>query len=109
MHNPKLLWIGSSDSLVPVREISNTEPGKILVDRNVGNLVKESDLNLIALLQDALEGSKIKYIIVCGYSHCWSLREVIQGTEKPLLREWLVDLRTIYELHQQQLDPLPYE
>src|SRR5690606_7671444 len=109
MHNPELLWIGSSDSLVPVREITNTEPGEILVYRNVGNLVKESDLSLMALLQDALEVSKIKYIIVCGYSHCSSLREVIQGTEKPLLREWLVDLRAIYELHHQELDPLPYE
>jgi carbonic anhydrase len=109
MHNPELLWIGSSDSLVPVREITNTEPGEILVYRNVGNLVKENDLSLMALLQDALEVSKIKYIIVCGYSHCSSLREVIQGTEKPLLREWLVDLRAIYELHHQELDPLPYE
>jgi carbonic anhydrase len=75
----------------------------------VGNLVKENDLSLMALLQDALEVSKIKYIIVCGYSHCSSLREVIQGTEKPLLREWLVDLRAIYELHHKELDPLPYE
>ncbi|WKZ61205.1 MAG: carbonic anhydrase [Cyclobacteriaceae bacterium] len=109
MHNPELLWIGSSDSLVPVREITNTEPGEILVYRNVGNLVKENDLSLMALLQDALEVSRIKYIIVCGYSHCSSLREVIQGTEKPLLREWLVDLRATYELHHQELDPLPYE
>jgi carbonic anhydrase len=109
MHNPEILWIGSSDSLVPVREITNTEPGEILVYRNVGNLVKANDLSLMALLQDALEVSRIKYIIVCGYSHCSSLREVIHGTEKPLLREWLVDLRALYERHHMYLDLLPYE
>ncbi|MBX2966761.1 MAG: carbonic anhydrase [Cyclobacteriaceae bacterium] len=109
MHNPEILWIGSSDSLVQVREITNTDPGEVLVYRNVGNLVKENDLSLMALLQDALEVSKVKHIVICGYSHCSSLREVIQGTEKPLLREWLIDLRAIYELHYQELDPLSYD
>jgi len=109
MHNPNILWIGSSDSLVPVREITNTEPGEILVYRNMGNLVKERDLSLMSVLEDALEVLEVKYIIVCGYSHCSSLREVIHGTEKPFTREWLLDLRGTYELHHKELDPLPYE
>ncbi|MFN3841579.1 MAG: carbonic anhydrase [Cyclobacteriaceae bacterium] len=109
MHEPKILWIGSSDSLVPVREITNTEPGEILVYRNMGNLVKETDLSLMAVIEDAIEVSHIEYIIVCGYSHCSSLNEVLTGTEKPLTREWLLDLRAIMTLHQKELDPLPYE
>jgi carbonic anhydrase len=109
MHEPKILWIGSSDSLVPVREITNTEPGEILVYRNMGNLVKEKDLSLMALLEDAVEVAKVEHIIVCGYSHCSSLREVLTGTEHPLTREWLVDLRGLMALHQSELDPLPYE
>jgi carbonic anhydrase len=109
MHNPNILWIGSSDSLVPVREITNTEPGEILVYRNMGNLIKERDLSLMSVLEDALETSEVKYIIVCGYSHCSSLREVIHGTEKPVTREWLLDLRGTYEMYYKELDPLPYE
>jgi carbonic anhydrase len=109
LHTPNILWIGSSDSLVPVREITNTEPGEILVYRNLGNLVKEKDLSLMALLQDAIEVSNIQYIIVCGYSHCSSLREVIDGTEKPIIREWLIELRALYELYHQELDALPYD
>src|SRR5688572_10125818 len=97
LHTPNILWIGSSDSLMPVREITNTEPGEILVYRNLGNLVKESDLSFMALLQDAIEVSKVKYIIVCGYSHCSSLREIINGTDKPLVRKWLIELRALYE------------
>jgi carbonic anhydrase len=109
MHRPEVLWIGSSDSLVPVREITNTEPGEILVYRNMGNLVKEDDLSLMALLQDAVEVSRIKYIIVCGYSHCTSLREAMEGTDKGYIEDWLGDLRETYHRHRDELDPLPYE
>lgn len=109
LHTPNILWIGSSDSLVPVRELTNTEPGEILVYRNLGNLVKENDLSFMALLQDAIEVSHVEYIIVCGYSHCSSLREIIKGTDKPLIREWLIELRALYELYYKELDPLPYD
>jgi len=109
LHTPNILWITSSDSLVPVREITNTEPGEILVYKNFGNLVKKNDLSFMAVLQDAIEVSKIEYIIVCGYSHCSSLREIIHGTDKPLVREWLIELRALYELYYKDLDPLPYD
>jgi carbonic anhydrase len=109
LHSPNILWIGSSDSLVPVQELTNTEPGEVLEYRNFGNLVKERDLSLMALLQDAVEVSNVQYIIVCGYSHCSSLRQVINGTEKPLVREWLIELRALYELYYKDIDPLPYE
>jgi carbonic anhydrase len=109
MHSPNILWVGSSDSLVPVQELTNTEPGEILVYRNLGNLVKENDLSFMALLQDAIEIGQVEYIIVCGYSHCSSLREIIKGTDKPLIREWLIELRALYELYYKELDPLPYD
>ncbi len=109
LHTPSILWIGSSDSLVPVREITNTEPGEILVYRNMGNLVKANDLSLMALLQDAIEVAKIKYIIVCGYSHCSSLREAMEGTDKPFIEEWLADLRATYQANRTELDALDAE
>jgi carbonic anhydrase len=106
LHIPKMVWIGSSDSLVPVREITNTEPGEILVYRNMGNLVKPNDLSLMALLQDAVEVAKIKHIVVCGYSHCSSLREVIEGTDKQYIRHWLIELRALYELYANEFNGL---
>jgi carbonic anhydrase len=106
LHVPKMLWIGSSDSLVPVREITNTEPGEILVYRNMGNLIKANDMGLMAILEDAIEVAKIKHIVVCGYSHCSSLREVIEGTDHLYMRQWLVDLRALYELHNDEFKGL---
>jgi carbonic anhydrase len=109
LHVPQILWIGSSDSLVPVREITNTEPGEILVYRNMGNLVKESDSGLMAMLEDAVEVAQVKHIIVCGYSHCSSLREVIEGTDHLYMRQWLVDLRALYTLHGEEFNGLTRE
>jgi carbonic anhydrase len=109
MHSPSILWIGSSDSLVPVKEITNTEPGEVLVYRNPGNQVKRADLSFMALLEDAVEISNIECIVVCGYSHCTSLREVINGTDKPFIREWLIELRALYQLYHKELDMLPFD
>src|SRR4030095_1433603 len=77
MHSPDILWIGSIDSLVPARELINAEPGDILVYRNMGAQVREDDISLMATIQDAVEVSNIKYIVVCGYSHCSGIQDVV--------------------------------
>ena len=103
LHLPKILWIGSIDNLVPIREITNTEPGEILAYRNIGNIVKENDMSFMTVLEDALE-SGIEHIVVCGYSHCGSLRDTINGTNKKLTHEWLSDLRNIFESNSKFVD-----
>ena len=110
MHNPDVLWIGSSDSLVPVREVTNTDPGEILVYRNIANQVRQDDMSFMALLQDSLEVAKIDLIIICGYSHCGGIRDVLLGTEdRPLVQRWLSGLKDLYAAHKEELDNLPFD
>ena len=110
MHNPDVLWIGSSDSLVPVREVTNTEPGEILVYRNIGNQVRTDDMSFMALLQDSLEAARVDMIIVCGYSHCSGIRDVLLGADnRPIVRNWLSGLNAINEKYQTELNELPFE
>jgi carbonic anhydrase len=109
MHTPEILWIGSIDSLIPVREITNTDPGEILTYRNVGNIIKENDHSFMAVLEDALEVSKVKHIIICGYSHCSSLRDTIMGTGKPRTQEWLSELKSLYDSNLKEFEGLSLE
>jgi len=110
MHTPKIVWIDSSDSLVPVRELTNTEPGEILVYRNMASQVRTDDISLMAMLEDALEVSKVEYIIVCGYSHCGGISDVLVGADyRPHVRTWLAGLRELYERNADELNDLEFD
>jgi carbonic anhydrase len=110
MHSPDILWIGSIDSLVPVRELINADPGDVLVYRNMGVQVREDDLSLMATIQDAVEVSNIKYIVVCGYSHCSGIQDVVLGSEdRPYVKMWLSDLRAVYENRSEEFQDMDFE
>ena len=110
MHTPKILWIGSSDSLIPVRELTNTEPGEILVYRNMASQVRTDDISFMATLEDAVEVSKVEYIIICGYSHCGGIRDVLLGADdRPHVKTWLAGLRELYERNADELDNLEFD
>jgi carbonic anhydrase len=98
LHTPDILWIGSIDSLVPIRELINADPGDVLVYRNMGVQVRFDDLSLMATIQDAVEVSKVDYIVVCGYSHCSGIEDVILGSnDRPYVKRWLEELHALYE------------
>jgi carbonic anhydrase len=98
LHTPDILWIGSIDSLVPIRELINAEQGDVLVYRNMGVQVRFDDLSLMATIQDAVEVSKVDFIVVCGYSHCSGIEDVILGSnDRPYVKRWLEELHALYE------------
>lgn len=88
-HSPEYLVIGCSDSRVPVEQITGAEPGDIFVHRNIANLVNESDLNLMALLNFAVSTLQVKHIVVCGHTHCAGIRIVYDSDHAGSLEEWL--------------------
>lgn len=67
---PTVLWIGCSDSRVPVNTITQTRPGEIFVHRNVGNIVATNDWNLSAVLEFSINHLMIPDIVVCGHYGC---------------------------------------
>lgn len=110
LRSPNILWIESTDSHIPVREVTNTEPGEVLVYSNIANQIRKDDPSLMAVLEEAIEIARVQYIVVCGYSHCAGIRDVLLGAnDRPLVKAWLSEVQGLYEKHYGELRALDLE
>lgn len=105
IQQPDFLWIGCSDSRVPANEITGTQPGEIFVHRNVANMVVNTDVNLLSVLDYAVNHLKVKHVIVCGHYGCGGVKAASTKHDfKPLLNMWLRGIKDVYRLHRDELD-----
>lgn len=105
LQTPEFLWIGCSDSRVPANEITGTDPGEIFVHRNVANLVINTDVNVLSVLDYAVNHLKVQHIIVCGHYGCGGIRAAITNHDyKPVLNMWLRNIKDVYRIHRSELD-----
>ena len=105
VQTPEFLWIGCSDSRVPANEITGTQPGEIFVHRNVANLVINTDVNLLSVLDFAVNHLKVKHVIVCGHYGCGGIRAAITNHDfKQVLNMWLRNIKDVYRIYRKELD-----
>jgi carbonic anhydrase len=109
IQTPEFLWIGCSDSRVPANEITNTEPGEVFVHRNVANLVIHTDLNMLSVLQYAVEVLQVKNVIVCGHYGCGGVKAAMTNKDYGLINKWLRNIKDVYRLHEYELDSISDE
>lgn len=107
IQKPDFLWIGCSDSRVPANEITGTQPGEIFVHRNVANLVVNTDVNLLSVLDYAVNHLKVKHVIVCGHYGCGGVKAATSKTDFQLvLNMWLRNIKDVYRLHRDELNKI---
>jgi carbonic anhydrase len=110
LQTPEFLWIGCSDSRVPSNEITGTQPGEIFVHRNVANLVINTDVNLLSVLEYAVNYLKVKHVIVCGHYGCGGIKAATTKTDyKQVLNMWLRNIKDVYRIHRNELDAIADE
>lgn len=110
VQTPEFLWIGCSDSRVPANEITGTQPGEIFVHRNVANMVFNTDVNLLSVLDYAVNHLKVKHVIVCGHYGCGGIKaSTTKHDFKLVLNMWLRGIKDVYRYHRDELDNIPDE
>ena len=106
---PEFLWIGCSDSRVPTNQITGTLPGEIFVHRNISNLVVNTDLNMLSVLQYAVEVLKVKHVIVCGHYGCGGIKAAMGKHHYGIINHWLKNIKDVYRMYRNEVDSLPTE
>lgn len=107
--SPEFLWIGCSDSRVPADKITGTEPGEIFVHRNLANLVVNTDINLLSVLEYAVDVLKVRHVIVCGHYGCGGVKAALGNTHNGIMDCWFREIKDVYRLRRNEIENLPTE
>jgi carbonic anhydrase len=106
---PEFLWIGCSDSRVPSEEITGAEPGELFVHRNVANIIVPTDIDMLSVVQYAVEALNIQHIIVCGHYNCGGVKSAMTARSVGPINLWLQPLRDLYGINREEIDSLADE
>ncbi len=107
--NPEILYIGCSDSRVSAEELMGAEPGEVFVHRNIGNMISNTDLSAMSVINYAVTHLKVKHIVVCGHYDCGGVKSALQSEDMGILNPWLRTIRDIYRLHKKELNAIEDE
>lgn len=106
---PEFLYIGCSDSRVSAEELMGLEPGEVFVHRNIANMVPNTDLNSMSVINYAVVQLKVNHIVVCGHYGCGGVLAAMQQSDMGILNPWLRNIRDVYRIHQKTLDAINNE
>lgn len=102
--HPELLYIGCSDSRVTAEDLMGLGPGDVFVHRNIANMVISIDLNIMSVVNYAVDHLKVNHVVVCGHYACGGVKAAMQSADLGILNPWLRNIRDVYRIHKKELD-----
>ncbi len=106
---PPLLWIGCSDSRVPANEIIGAKNGEVFVHRNIANMVIHTDMNMLSVLDYAVNVLNVKHVIVVGHYGCGGIKAAMNNDSIGIIDNWIRHIKNVYRLHKDYLDAIVNE
>ncbi len=106
---PDILYIGCSDSRVSAEELMGIVPGEAFVLRNIANMVPNTDLSVMSVINYAVDHLKVKHIVVCGHYYCGGVQAAMKSGDLGILNPWLRNIRDVYRTHKDELSAIEDE
>ena len=107
--SPEILYIGCSDSRVSSEELMGAKPGEVFVHRNIANMVPNTDLSAMSVINYAVSYLKVKHVVVCGHYYCNGVKAAMKSEDMGILNPWLRNIRDVYRIHRNELDAIADE
>lgn len=107
--NPEVLYIGCSDSRVSAEELMGLDPGDAFIHRNIANMVPNTDLSSMSVIDYAVVYLKVNHIVVCGHYYCGGVKAAMQSQDLGILNPWLRNIRDVYRIHRVELNAIDNE
>jgi carbonic anhydrase len=107
--SPDILYIGCSDSRVTAEELMGIRPGEAFIHRNIANMVPNTNLSVMSVIEYAVKYLKVNHVVVCGHYYCGGVKAAMQSADLGILNPWLRNIRDVYRIHQMELDAISDE
>ncbi|MCB0760337.1 MAG: carbonic anhydrase [Flavobacteriales bacterium] len=107
--SPEILYVGCSDSRVTAEEIMGIEPGEAFVHRNIANMVPNTDINVMSVIEYAVTHLEVRHVVVCGHYLCGGVKAAMESKDLGILNPWLRNIRDVYRMHMEELNKIEDE
>ncbi|MCT4560066.1 MAG: carbonic anhydrase [Crocinitomicaceae bacterium] len=107
--SPEILYIGCADSRVTAEELMGVAPGDVFVHRNIANMVPNTDLSSMSVIEYAVGHLNVNHVVVCGHYYCGGVKAAMASSDLGVLNPWLRNIRDVARLHKAELDAISDE